>query len=224
MGMRLLAWWLGAMALIWAASIGPIQVIEVAVLLVVVAGVSVSLRRPRSTRGPVVRHGRALPDPEVAAATIAALESLDGIEHRRVELGAPWPAVVVGPTGVHLVDVCPFADGGRCGAPDRLPMDGCARCDRNAAISALIGRQLAGLTGTRQVPIRTLAVVAAGARVPPAADDGDGQVAVIVPVDRLPDALARGPVLPMADVERAYRSLTVLTTARSTPSVVSQRA
>jgi hypothetical protein len=209
------------MALVWAAHIGPIQVIEVAVLLVVVAGVSVSLRRPRGARGSGVRHGRALPDPRVAAATIAALESLDGIEHRRVELGAPWPAVVVGPTGVHLVDVCPFGDGGRCGAPDGLPMDGCARCGRNAAISALIGRQLTGLTGARRVPIRTLAVVAAGARVPPATD-GDEQGTVIVPVDRLPDALARGPVLPMADVERAYRSLAVLTTARSAPSVVSQ--
>jgi hypothetical protein len=222
---RLLAWWTAALALVWAASRGPIAVIEVLVLLAVVAGLSVTLRRPARDRV-LIPLSRAAPDPEVAAATVAVLESLDGIEHRRVEIGYPWPAVVVGPTGIHLVDVCPFAAGpGACAAPLEWPGEGCARCLRNASIAGLIERTVTGLEdGGRHVPVRTLAVVGMGSSEASAAVPAVSDAVTIVPVDRLADALARGPLLPMAVVERAYRSLAVLAAARSVPQVsVSRR-
>jgi hypothetical protein len=221
---RLLAWWAAALALVWAASRGPITVIEVLVLLAVVAGLSVTLRRPARDPG-LIPLSRAAPDPELAAATVEVFESLDGIEHRRVEIGYPWPAVVVGPTGVHLVDVCPFADGpGACSAPLEWPGEGCARCQRNASIAGLIDRTLAGLeVGGRHVPVRTLAVVGVGSPGVRATAPAAREAVAIVPVDRLADALARGPLLPMAVVERAYRSLAVLAAARSAPQVLVPR-
>jgi hypothetical protein len=214
---RHLAWAVPLTAsLSWAVGRGPATFVEVLVLAAVVGGLIVSLREPgRARRGGPVRPD---PDPRVADVAARALDRLDGIEHRRVELGAPWPAVVVGPTGIHLVDVCPAADRAPIRCTGSSSTSGCERCVRNARITRALQRQLASGVETRPVPVRTVAVVAAGAIRPPhpAQDDLAGRVEV-VPVDRLPDALARGPVLPMADVDRAFRALAVLTVPTGAP-------
>jgi hypothetical protein len=209
--LRRVPWWLAAAAALWwAAGRGPVFVLETAVLLAVIAGLVVSLRAPQGGGpAPPVPHD---PDPQVATAVGEILDALDGIEHRRVELGSPWPAVVVGPTGVQLLDVCPFGEGrGRAAGPPSV--DGSQRYERNARITAALERALSADGGARSVPVRSVAVVAAGTETPPALD---GRVEV-VPVDRLAGALARGPVLPMADVDRAFRALAVLTAPAGAP-------
>jgi hypothetical protein len=205
-----------AATLSWAVGRGPATVVEVLVLAAVVGGLIVSLREPARAR--TSRPVRPDPDPRIADVAARALDRLDGIEHRRVELGTPWPAVVVGPTGIHLVDVCPVAAGSPARCTGAASAAGCERCVRNARITRTLQRQLASEAEARPVPVRTVAVVAADAagRGYPAPDDGAGRVEV-VPVDRLPDALARGPVLPMADVDRAFRALAVLTVPAGAP-------
>jgi hypothetical protein len=199
----------------WAVGRGPATVVEVVVLFVVVAGLVVSLRDPGRTRsGEPVRPA---PDPRVADAAGHALDRLDGIEHRRVELGTPWPAVIVGPTGIHLVDVCPLAEAPGRPCAGAAPSAGCPRCDRNEQITRALERQLASEAIARPVPVRTVAVVAAGSAAPHPAPAAGGDRVEIVAVDRLADALARGPVLPMADVDRAFRALAVLTVPAGSP-------
>jgi hypothetical protein len=204
-----------AATLSWAVGRGPATVVEVVVLFAVLGGLTVSLRDPEPPRrGEPVRPA---PDPRVADAAGRALDRLDGIEHRRVELGTPWPAVIVGPTGIHLVDVCPLADdpGRRCGGAS--PSAGCPRCDRNERITRALERQLASEAITRPIPVRTVAVVATGSGAPHPGPAAGGDRVEVVAVDRLPDTLARGPVLPMADVDRAFRALAVLTVPAGAP-------
>jgi hypothetical protein len=202
-----------AAALWWAVGRGPATVVEVLVLAAVVGGLVVSLREPgRARRNDPVRPA---PDPGVADVAARALDRLDGIEHRRVELGAPWPAVVVGPTGIHLVDICPVAQGAPARCAGTAAASGCERCVRNTRIIRALRRQLASRGEARPVPVRAVAVVAAGTSRPPHPAPDHVEV---VPVDRLPDALARGPVLPMADVDRAFQALAVLAVPTGAPA------
>ncbi|MEX0836360.1 MAG: hypothetical protein WD010_09730, partial [Nitriliruptor sp.] len=53
----------------------------------------------RSTRRREWGHPEVTPS-SLASAVTARLDALDPVEHRRLELGTPWPTVVIGPTGV----------------------------------------------------------------------------------------------------------------------------
>lgn len=210
-------------ALVAAASRGVMVFVEVLVLIGVLAGLTVSLRGPRRRSRAPAPAAAPPPDPDVAGAAGAVLERLDRIEHRRVELDGSWPAIVVGPTGIHLVDVCPPATShGGC-AVAGSSAEGCPRCEHNARTAQLLQRTVDELDLGRGVPVRPLAVVAAAPPEAPALREPGsvetapvGPVPVeIVPVDRLHDALVRGPVLPMATVERAFRALASLEPVRS---------
>jgi hypothetical protein len=146
------------------------------------------------------------PDGRTAALAEHVLSSLDGIEHRRVELGAPWPQLSVGPTGVVVVDVCalegPVALDAR-GIRRRDDRRWCCRCDTALGASTAARRALAPTD--LDVPVRTIAVVATGTSVT-IARDAPEEVSLVT-VDRLADELARGPVLPMAVVEASFAVL-----------------
>lgn len=154
-------------------------------------------------------------DRAVAAGTTAAIDALDRVEHRRIELGTPWPQMVVGPAGVSIVDIC--SDPG----PIHLSIEGlhrgdrrCARCEaaNDAAVAAR--RLLEGIDGGPGVPVRVLVVVPPATRVT-RAPGLDGRIDA-VPADRLSDRLARGPVLPMAVVDRAFTRLASLSGTQAT--------
>lgn len=146
------------------------------------------------------------PDGRTAALAEHVLGSLDGIEHRRVELGAPWPQLSVGPTGAVVVDVCglegPVALDAT-GIHRRDDRRSCRRCD--AALRAGNAARRALAPTAAGVPVRTIAVVAPGTTVNVALD-APAEVSLIT-VDELADALTRGPVLPMATVEAAFAVL-----------------
>jgi hypothetical protein len=146
------------------------------------------------------------PDGRTSALAEHVLGSLDGIEHRRVELGAPWPQLSVGPTGVVVVDVCGLEgpvslDAG--GIRRRDDQRSCTRCD--AALEAGDAARHALAPTNMDVPVRTIAVVAAGTSVI-VADDARTDVSLIT-VDELADVLARGPVLPMPVVDATFAVL-----------------
>jgi len=146
------------------------------------------------------------PDGRTAALAEHVLGSLDGIEHRRVELGRPWPQLSVGPTGVVVVDVCGLEGPvvlDATGIRRRDDQRGCARCRAACAAGHTARRALA--TSGAQVPVRTIAVVAAGTSVTVALDAPTETL--LISVDELADTLARGPVLPMAVVEASFALL-----------------
>jgi hypothetical protein len=207
-------------ALVWAGSRGPATVLEVLVVLGVLYGGTVTLGGlvGRSTGGRR-RTGRGCVDPAAVVAVGRVLDGLDRIEHRRVDLGRPWPAVVVGPTGVHLVGICscchevarrPAAAGVRLARPPEAP---CATCARGPRLTEHIRRAVADLDGSRPIPVRTLLVVP-GSRPRPggAASPGADEHGLVVAPEQLHDALVRGPVLPMAAVDQAYGALRSLVT------------
>lgn len=152
------------------------------------------------------REAGLAPDRRIAALAAQVLGSLDGIEHRRVELGRPWPQLSVGPMGVAVVDVCglegPLVLDGRgiSRRDDHLTCDRCsaARAAGDAALRELAPR-------VPQVPVRTIAVVAAGTEVSLGPDAPCG--VSVVTVDELADTLARGPLLPMPVVEASFELL-----------------
>jgi hypothetical protein len=199
-------WFLGIVALGvlgWAAPRGVTALVEVAVLLGVLVGVFVTFGG--SLRSGPTRTGDPAgpPDPDVAAAAAAVLDRLDGIEHRRLDLGHPWPAIVVGPSGVHLVDVCPMvADVARCPSADA---GRCRRCEASARILSRVRRAVEELGPDRAIPVSAVAVV--GDTCSGSAAGGSVQ---LVPAHRLQDTLARGPVLPMATVDAAFAAVTSL--------------
>ena len=147
------------------------------------------------------------PDGRTSALAEHVLGSLDGIEYRRVSLGAPWPQLSVGPTGVVVVDVCglegPLALDAR-GIHRRDDPASCVRCD--AALMAGRTARHALAPTHRNVPVRTITVVAAGTEVT-VAEDAPADVSLIT-VDQLADMLARGPVLPMPVVDESFALLT----------------
>jgi hypothetical protein len=200
-------WSLGIVALGvlgWAAPRGVTTLVEVAVLLGVLVGVFVTFGGSLRS-GPPRTADRAPgpPDPDVAAAAAAVLDRLDGIEHRRLDLGHPWPAIVVGPSGVHLVDVCPTVDDvAHCASADA---DRCRRCEASARILSRVRRAVEELGPDRAIPVSAVAVVGNACSGPAA-----GGSVQLVPAHRLQDTLARGPVLPMATVDAAFAAVTSL--------------
>ncbi|GGI08797.1 hypothetical protein [Egicoccus halophilus] len=204
---RLAAWTLalaaafGALLLLAGGSevVGPAVEVPGALTLLVVSMLLVSSPRRRSWQQ--TGHDRAL-----AAGTAAAIDALDPVEHRSVELGAPWPRLIVGPAGVAIVDVCPP------GPPDgvrrrRLPSGRaptCAGCEASSRAAGVARRLLDEVDGGRQVPVRLLAVVGPAS---PVGRDRNGAADARVETiraDHLADRLARGPVLPMELVDRTF--------------------
>lgn len=159
----------------------------------VVVGVGAALgvldrERLRRWRG----RRRSIAGPEVAAELTAAvldqLDALDPVEHRLIGLGAPWPTVIVGPTGVIVVAVTGASP---CPAVGRL-----------SEVLGLAADVAASLPGSRTVEVRGVLVVPDGAAREPCADG----VRHVRP-DELGDAIARGHLLPMATVKVLYARL-----------------
>ncbi|MFA9429866.1 hypothetical protein [Egicoccus sp. AB-alg2] len=158
-------------------------------------------------------------DRAMAAVTTAAIDALDRVEHRRVDLGAPFPQMVVGPTGVSIVDVCPIRGDvhvTRDGVQEIGAGTTCRRCDAAARAAEAARRALHEVEGGPDVPVRVLAVVPPGTRV--SRDAGLADAIDAVPADRLSDRLARGPVLPMALVDRSFTRLAALSGTQVTPA------
>lgn len=141
-------------------------------------------------RGPSapLRRRYADPTPELSATVEAQLRALDPVEHRRLDLGAPWPTVVIGPTGVTVVAVASQVDV----TSERRLRD--------------VLHQVRGLTHARiderTVEVRALLVVPD--HLVPLTRGGEVQA---VPVGELSDAVARGPLLPMATVTALFDRL-----------------
>jgi hypothetical protein len=209
---RSLGWVVATGALLSASLRGSTTLVEVLVLIGVLYGVTVTFgsgRRGRTRTTSAASHPA--PDPGLAAAASDVLERLDRIEHRGIELGRPWPAITVGPTGVHVVDVCPYvADPGRADA--LAPVGPCRRCARSARIAARIRQAIQELDPPRPVPVSALVVVATG---DPSRSSAAGGQVELVPIDRLGDALARGHLLPMVTVDAVFAATTALAGARA---------
>lgn len=208
---RVLSWFTGALAagamavLVFQAATGVEGATEALLVLLILLGtllvVAVRRNQPQVT----------VTDRTVAAGSAAAIDALDRVEHRRLELGRPWPQLVVGPTGVSIIEMCPGL-GPAHPTPAGVPTasrDGCARCGAARVVAQRARQLLAGIEGGHDVPVRVLAVVPPNAQ---ACGGGTGPAGAfgVVPADRLPDTLARGPVLPMALVERSFTRLASL--------------
>jgi hypothetical protein len=210
-----------AIALVLAARWSTLtSVVEVVAALGILVGVAVGMGVIDADRGRRRRDRRRAPPPSTAAAAVAGLDGLDRIEHRRIELGDPWPQVVVGPTGVVVVDVCDVA------GPETVVVDGivhdgrtgtpCAACQRLGPTLRRIEAALAPVPGAAPMP---MSLPVRGVTLVDGPVYGDAGTApadrvVIRPVQRLADELARGPVLPMATVDAAFARV-----ARLVPSL-----
>lgn len=114
------------------------------------------------------------------------LARLDPVEHRRLEVGSPWPTVVVGPTGVDVVTVAAVADADAAGV------------GRLAAIVSAVRDLLGGL----DVEVTGSLVVAR----PHGRVTGVGDVRV-VDVDQLGEVLSSGRLVTMPVVAEVFRRL-----------------
>lgn len=205
---------LGTVLLVVGGRRSPLtSIVEVLAAIAILVGMAVALGvfdgngRRRGRAGPA-RPTPPVPSP-VAAVAQACLDDLDRIEHRRLELGEPWPQVVVGPTGVVLVEVC--GTEGLAAPPGdvvaRAPVsvaDRCPRCGAARTSTTWLREVVAGIPGAATVPVRSVVLVASAA----AGACGDQRAGVaVLPADRLADELARGPVLPMATVDAVFAGL-----------------
>jgi hypothetical protein len=170
---------------------GAVWAFEIAVGLGIVVGLVVAfggldrgkLRWRRARR----REDQAAAAPWLTRATASQLERLDPVEHRRLDLGAPWPVVVVGPTGVSVVAV---AGGDLRTSTARL-----------TDIVEVVSAVTAELRPERHVDVRGLLVVAPGRTpVTPAA------VQAITPA-QLGAAVSHGSLVPMATVTALFARL-----------------
>lgn len=139
------------------------------------------------------RRGRRRPgapsaSPELAAAVLERIEALDRVEHRRLELGDPWPMVVVGPTGVSVIAIAE-----RVAAPD------VARLEEVVVVATGVVRSLAL---SRRVDVRGLLVVPDGETVLMMS----ARVHSVVASD-LEAVIARGALVPMATVAELFARL-----------------
>ncbi|HSK23462.1 MAG TPA: hypothetical protein VK906_09815 [Egicoccus sp.] len=205
---RLLSWFTGALAagallvLTVQAVTGVEGATEALLVLLVLMGALLLAGARRDRRHEVAA------DRSIAAGTAAAIDALDRVEHRRLELGTPWPQLVVGPTGVSIVEMCPSVGPLHltpAGVQTVARRQACERCAAARSAADRARQLLAGIEDGRRIPVRVLAVVAPGTPVSrdPEADD----LVDAVPADRLSDTLARGPVLPMPLVDRAFARL-----------------
>jgi hypothetical protein len=183
---------LAAATAVIATWTGAVWAFEIAVVLGIVVGVVVAfggLDRGKLGRRRTRRREdlAAMAAPWLTQATASQLDDLDPVEHRRLDLGAPWPVVVVGPTGVSVVAV---AGGDPRTATARL-----------TDVVAVVAAVTAELPPARQVDVRGLLVVAPG-RTPPTPPT----VQVITPA-QLGPAVAHGSLVPMATVTALFARL-----------------
>jgi hypothetical protein len=170
---------------------GAVWAFEIAVVLGIVVGMVVAfggldrgkLGRRRARR----RADLAAAAPWLTQATASQLDDLDPVEHRRLDLGAPWPVVVVGPTGVSVVAVAGYD-----------PRTATARLDEVVAAVTAVTVQL---RPARQVDVRGLLVVEPG-RTP----STPPTVQVITPA-QLGPTIAHGSLVPMATVAALFARL-----------------
>jgi hypothetical protein len=187
-----------------------VTTLEVAAVFAVLIGAAIAFGAlDRPSRPPVTEEPA---DHRTESLTTSTLESLDGIEHRRIELGTPWPQLLVGPTGVVVVDVChlegPLVVDGT-GIHRRGERSCCTRAATDTAASSLARRQLIG--AGLLVPVRTVLTVAPDTEVEVRPDAR--QDILVVSADQLADVLVRGPVLPMARVDAVFALLARTVTA-----------
>jgi hypothetical protein len=135
------------------------------------------------------RRPRHLPvaSPELADDVRRRLEELDPVEHRQLDLGRPWPTVVVGPTGIAVVAVADLADA--------------------ATVRRLrtLVEEVRGLVEVPDAPtIPTVGVLVRPGATP--ARDPEATVLEVAPGE-LVATLARGPLLPMTAVVWAFTTL-----------------
>lgn len=137
------------------------------------------------------RGGRELQvSPELAASVEAALRALDPVEHRRLDLGSPWPTVVVGPTGVTVIAVA-----GKVGASTVIRAQ-----EVLVQVRRVIRRQSSG----RPIAVRALLVVPDD-QLPEQPGHADVRA---VSVAELADVVTRGPIVSMATVATLFAKLT----------------
>jgi hypothetical protein len=212
-GARLRRWWpvgvVGVVLVIGLAwATGQLEpTLEALGVTTLLLGLVVVVRRRRAARVGVTGW-RSVADLRVLEQVEAVLAGLDPIEHRPLPLGARWPRVSVGPTGVVVIEVCDLHgtvelvdDGLRSVATGRTSES--AR--RAAELAARLRDQLREVRpGT---PVRALLAVRDGTEVRSPSGARTEAELLAVPVARLADTIARGEVLPMADVDRIFQAL-----------------
>jgi hypothetical protein len=133
--------------------------------------------------------------PALSASVDRQIRALDAVEHRRLDLGSPWPTVVIGPTGVTVIAVA-----------DRVDGEHVVRLRR---VASRIRRSTRGQPADRPVTVDALLVVP-DAEVPGTCNRTGAFAADVrtVALRDLPGAVVRGPILPMTTVTALYSQLT----------------
>lgn len=171
-----------------AAASGTPRLFEVIAAAGVVLGLGVAFgaldRRPTASRGGA---GPVVP-PQLAADVRASLAALDQVEHRQLDLGDPWPTVIVGPTGTAVVSVAAAVAG--------EPLE------RLLSVVAEVRGLVSSSDGQAAVPVQGLLVVP---DVSKAGRLADGLRAITA--EQLIDAVVRGPLLPMSVVAALFARL-----------------
>lgn len=129
-------------------------------------------------------------NPELAASVEGVLRSLDPVEHRRLDLGSPWPTVVVGPTGVTVIAVA-----GKVGT---------STAARAHEVLVQVRRVIRRHPGARPIAVRALLV---GPTDQLTLHPRQGEVRA-VSVAELADVVTRGPIVSMATVTALFAQLT----------------
>jgi hypothetical protein len=151
------------------------------------------LRGERARRWTGHARRRPVASRSLTEAVDAQLHTLDQVEHRRLDLGDPWPVVIVGPTGVTVVAVA-----------DRIGVRTVARAREVAEVA----RDLAAARPSqRRVAVATVLVLPDGQAAPPPLERARLTGIATVGVRDLPDVLARGPLVPMATVIAIFAQL-----------------
>jgi hypothetical protein len=183
MGTAVVAFTVAVVAAVAIGAGANLWIFEVLAAVGALVGVGLAFglldRSPFASRRGRMRTAVPSAPPELSAQVTAQLAALDPVEHRSLALGAPWPTVVVGPTGVRVVTVA--------GTPDAAvlhALDGVVAQVREVAFPDL------DVTGVLVVPT-------------PARWTRHGAVQVIGH-DQLADVLARGPLVPMPVVVRVF--------------------
>jgi hypothetical protein len=174
----LVATWNGA---VWAFEVVAMLGIVVG-LAVAFGGLDLRAARRRTRRR---LHVGSSAVPRVARVTAELLDGLDPVEHRRLDLGDPWPVVIVGPTGVNVVAV----------ASDHHPA---ADVRRLGEVLGAVASAVAALPAHRGVDVRGLLVVERGRGPSTPAD-----VQTVTP-DQLVSVIGHGSLVPMATVTAVF--------------------
>jgi hypothetical protein len=212
-GARLRRWWPVAvvgvvlvLGLAWAT--GQLEpTLEALGATTLVVGLVVVVRRRRAAR--VGETGwRSVADLRLLEQVEAVLVGLDPIEHRPLPLGARWPRVSAGPTGVVVIEACDLHGTVEL-ADDGVPSVATGRTSERAQRAVeLAVRMRDQLREVRPgTPVRALLVVRDGTEVRPVPQHRTEDGLLVVPVSRLADTIARGEVLPMVEVDRIFQAL-----------------